>query len=521
MKRIALLGCLAGFLFANSAVADPPATEGFPFFRSFMDDNLDQIDFPLPHPSNVATATRSNSAALGTGTYQDQGLVLTTGVSQVGAFYLPGHPFTTQDGMLIEFEYAMIGPTNQLTDGITMFLVDADPAFIGSNMKFGAEGSGFGYTHRLARSGTQLRADISGIRGGYLAVALDQGPFKTRRMEGEEMRSGIVYSNSGGLGEVGAGFDTRSNVTIRGAGGQESKKIDKWTVPEYHWGYPVLISRETMGNSAGFKLNPSTGLFETQLQPTISTPFNISGGALFSNPGQAQYRKATIALEPNPDANGGGFKVTVTIQHGSEESVVIKDFTYTETVTYIENGLPREIQADGFPIPYHNAPLATYTVETPEKLVVGFSGSTGYRTAYTNIIKNLRITTLYGAEANDDYVNHRRGPVTIKPLENDKGYKQSGTNPTADKDNIDPMSLRLWIDEYNRLPDGQYEYEIADKGKWVYDPNAAELMFFPKEGYKGEVSIMYDVKAKGPDYNDEKYRSSLATVRVTIADNQP
>ena len=259
----------------------------FPFFRSFLDKNLSNVDFHEPNnpyasgTTSNGTSKRKNQAKLVDGL----GLQLTTGKEEVGAFYLPDYTFTTRDGLLIEFEY--------------MFLGDATSNnYIGTNLKYGAEGAGFGYTHRSSvHSSTSTGVTpIVGMKGGYLAVALDQGHFKSWRFEDYEMRNGIPYDkNPTKIDNVQLEkYSTRSNVTIRGAAGRGTKviTIDKktHTIPEGSWGFPVLITRHTgwdidkgledentngLRNEAGFMLNTTSGKFEQYVSPRIDKPFNI------------------------------------------------------------------------------------------------------------------------------------------------------------------------------------------------------------------------------------------------------
>lgn len=522
----------------------------FPFFRSFLDKNLSNVDFHEPNnpyasgTTSNGTSKRKNQAKLVDGL----GLQLTTGKEEVGAFYLPDYTFTTRDGLLIEFEYIMMYTSSSatgLTDGICMFLVDATSNnYIGTNLKYGAEGAGFGYTHRSSvHSSTSTGVTpIVGMKGGYLAVALDQGHFKSWRFEDYEKRNGIPYDkNPTKIDNVQLEkYSTRSNVTIRGAAGRGTKviTIDKktHTIPEGSWGFPVLITRHTgwdidkgledentngLRNEAGFMLNTTSGKFEQYVSPRIDKPFNISGGKVFSNADDPAYRKAIIALEPN--LVEGGFIITVTIQHGKEKTVVIEEYVYPSSLSYTENGIPIRVASGDPPTPiwYQNPPVTDLSLNTPQKLLVGFMASTGQLTAHTNVIKNLRITPLYGARSEDDIYDHRRGPVTVRPLENDKAYQDGSGKPSADKDNLDPESLRFWTSEKNCLGASVFRHEVTGQGTWVYDPGLEEVMFFPIKGFTGEASIMYDIKGKYAPYNDENYRSSLARIVINIADNQP
>lgn len=537
MKKILFISLMIAAVSSFETVS--AQNGGFPFYRSFLDGKMDQVEKPEPNNPNPGTGVdRGNKAVL----VPDLGLQLTTLKSEVGAFYLPNHPFTTDDGLLIEFEYMMYptGGSSNVTDGITMFLVDADKA---NNLEYGAEGAGFGYTHRWTNPSLS-RQRIRGILGGYLSIALDQSNFKGMRMEGQEQRNGIAYmeNESWTTSAKLKKYNTRSNVTIRGSAGPGRKQITStsplYTMEEGFWGYPVLITRHTGGtadagnmrNQACFKLDPATGMFDQIIQdddvmPDIPLPFDIAGGGRFTTPLQSQYRKAIIKLETNPDNSIGGFMITVSIRHGNDETTVIRNFTYPATLKYIENGLPIRIVSET-PVYYGTPPIIEYTVETPKELIIGFTASTGTVNDYTNVIKNLRITPLLGTNtANDDILGHRRGPAVILPFENDIAYQGTGSSAVGHKDYIDPDSFRFWTDEYTLVkdPSGKilFECEIENEGKWFYDPTRSEVLFFPDKGFTGTAAIMYDIKGKHSPYDEEKFRSSLAKISVQVADNQP
>ncbi len=78
----------------------------------------------------------------------------------------------------------------------------------------------------------------------------------------------------------------------------------------------------------------------------------------------------------------------------------------------------------------------------------------------------------------------------------------------------------MWIDEKHCLGNGVFEYEEEGVGKWKYDPESGEMMFFPEKGVGGEVVIWYDVKGKHTPYAEEKYRSSLAKIVINLIDDE-
>lgn len=538
---ILILCCIGDNVLAQNA------NQPYPFFRSFLDGKLDSIVISgfLPNdPGNSGTRSRSNKAKL----VANSGLQLTSGTSEVGGFYLKNYEFTTTDGMHIEFEYIMkyTGTNrNELTDGICMFLVDATTGnYTGSKLKYGAEGSGFGYTHRSISDGYRPPSDytprqqITGMKGAYLGIALDQGPFKTLRFDGDEIRNGLYYKDNEGMPANSdpkpTKYDISSNVTVRGAAGRGQISLKMYDKTHYLneglWGYPVLVTRHTgitkngasgLENEAWFELDPTTGNYTQRFasgNQRINNPFNIAGGADFTHPTQTAYRKAIIELEPND--TGDGFKITVTIQHGQEKTIVLKDYTYTLSLKYRENGLSTKGSGGGS---YSNLPVVDYTIPNPDKLVIGFMASTGTKTPFTNIIKNLRITPHNAANtANDNITHHRRGPVTISPLDNDWGYKKENGETTQGPEYLDKQSFRFWSTEYHCEGDNVFEYINPDEGKWVYDPALGKVMFFPNEGFKNKTAkIRYDINGKEYPYDGPQFRSSLAEISVTIADNQP
>lgn len=97
-------------------------------------------------------------------------------------------------------------------------------------------------------------------------------------------------------------------------------------------------------------------------------------------------------------------------------------------MAFLSNLLPGEYPTVVY---YSNPPQTELALERPSKLVIGFMASTGQLTAYTNIIRNLRITPLYGASSEDDIYDHRRGPVIVRPLDNDVAYQLGGDRPNA------------------------------------------------------------------------------------------
>ena len=124
-------------------------------------------------------------------------------------------------------------------------------------------------------------------------------------------------------------------------------------------------------------MNTQTGEYEQYVTPRIDKPFCIAGGKEFHHSGESAYRKAIIALEPN--IVGGGFRITVTIQHETEKTVVIEDYTYPSSLQYTENGLPFQLVAGEYPtvVSLFESTQTELALERPSKHGDRFHGIDG------------------------------------------------------------------------------------------------------------------------------------------------
>lgn len=468
------------------------------------------------------------------------GVRLTTKATQdFGSMYIKDYKITSTLGVVIEFEYMMYDGTGG--DGLCMFLFNAK----NDNPGIGAPGAAIGYSYSHTTNGVRglgvVPNENPGLSDAYIGVALDLfGNFKQLRYQGEDVIGGIpFYGVTGAESVEGAKnkeFNIPNQVTIRGAYGramnttvttsQGSVYVNK---TERNTGYPVLVTQPTNSTVNGIKLDAEGKYVFTSA--TAKNTFKISDGIKFNSEKEPAYRKAIIELYPATDA-GGGFYVTVKIQHGMQTDEIISDYHYKTSLKYPENALIANLNNKDIPV--YSPPIFTLNSSIPEFLRIGFAASTGKETN-NHVIKNVKVTLPGSAEAHDDSTETRTNtanPVAIRPFSNDVAYKGViKKDMVGDSANIDPYSFRFF--------DGTNIHELAggattltctvkDQGTWKYDAQTSQVYFTPVPGFKGKATMQYSIKGfkgnvqKGEgDYADEAYRSTRATITVDVADDNP
>ncbi|WP_333696108.1 hypothetical protein, partial [Flavobacterium sp.] len=457
----------------------------FPYGQTFLSGT---------QPSEVSLLVPQNNAA-NSATFTSEGLQLTPASNgRFGAVYVATKQFSSLNGIKIEFEYGMYGGSG--ADGICMFLFDASVGV----PTIGANGGALGYSYNRANQ-TFSFARQTGLTGAYLGVGLDGFTnFKRSVFEANLRNNGVPNTTF---------TQQLSHVTLRGAKGVQidaSKGLgDGFT------GYPTLTTKSTLSSSIGSAtINPSTGLFTTG--PGMSENFNLRTSALSWDPSNANYRKCYVELMPHPS---GGFYVTVKIQHGSTISTVIDNYWYQTSYTYIENANPA---VSDFEASNLQGPNTVHTLSTvpPALFKIGFGASTG---GLNNIhlIRNLKVSLPFAAEAVADNAEFCYGETAeISPFLNDIAYTGSiAMGPTASSANIDPNSFQF-VDS-NGVAQGQ-NYFIQGVGTWVFNPATNKVSFNPVPGFNSTVSVQYNIKGLNPPFNDDAYRSQLATITAVYED---
>lgn len=468
----------------------------FPYYQSFRTETKpEEIDIVTPqHPEIQNDAT-----------FTLEGLRLTSNeTGRFGAVFIGDHQFQSIQGIQIEFEYLMYGSSG--ADGMCVFFFDANE----TDPVIGSIGASLGYTYNRANN-QYPGFRMMGLSGAYLGIALDSyGNFKNRFWEGNSRINGIP-NISGDLGNR-----YISNVTLRGARGGDTQISDFLQIggmEDGYMGYPVLISQPTLESNEGWQLNETGGDY-TSIN-TYSGDFNLRGND------QSDYRKAIIEIYPLP--SNQGFEITVRIQHGETETMVINDYQYRNSVEYAENAY--ELVGD-YLIGGSQYPLSTTTIldaTIPMYLRIGFAASTGSETDI-HLIRELKISLPSSAEAYDDYASTiQTEPVIINVLDNDIGYSgQITKTQIGDKEHLNPNSFRFCDDNGGFLGIVDNDMTVYDtvEGNWLFEFQDGKLTFAPANNFIGLATVKYSIKSKdetGEPYDDEAYRSLPATVNVNVS----
>ncbi|MDR1503473.1 MAG: hypothetical protein LBT43_13575 [Prevotella sp.] len=492
-----IVGCIIiTMLFLTSQLGRAQVYGDFPYSQSFRTESK---------PVEINIVTPQDPDFQNDATFTSEGLRLTSNQNgRFGAVFIGDHQFQSIQGIRIEFEYLMYGGSG--ADGICVFFFDASM----NNPVIGSIGASLGYTYnRASLNYTDNRA--TGLSGAYLGIALDSyGNFKNRFWQGEARKNGIP-NISRDLGER-----YISNVTLRGARGGVTQVTDFASIAgmdDGYMGYPVLISQPTLSNNEGWQLNDIGGGYSSI--NTYSGDFNLRGED------QSDYRRAIIEIYPL-DPNEG-FEISVTIQHGETETIVINDYPYRSFLEYAENayGLEGDNVVGGSAIPQSTTTLLNATI--PMYLRIGFAASTGAETDI-HVIRDLEISLPSSAEANDDYASTNSIiPVVIDILDNDIGYSgQITKTQIGDKEHLNPNSFRFCDDSGDFLGIVDNDMTVYDtiEGNWLFDFEAGVLTFTPAKNFIGLATVKYSIKSKDEDgepYDDEAYRSLPATVNVDVS----
>lgn len=425
-------------------------------------------------------------------TFTTNGVQLTPAANnRFGAIYVNNRQFSSVNGIRIEFEYGMYGGSG--ADGISMFLFDAGV----TTPVVGAYGAGLGYGYNRARDQyASLRQ--TGLTGAFLGVGLDAfGNYKRSVFQGDQRSNGIPSSTFS---------QALSHVTLRGAKGAVINSSiglgDGFT------GYPVLTTQSTLSGTTGAAtIDPLTGAYSTA--SGLAENFDLKTSSLTFDPTNANYRKAIIELLPNI---GGGFDVTVKIQHGSTITTVIDKYWYRTSYTYVENANPAITDYNNSDTQGANTSHVLSTI-APSSFRIGFAASTGGLNN-THLIKNLKVTMPYAAEAYDDAATGCRDTtIPINVLNNDLAY--TGIFPTtvsSSSANIDKSSFVFYNASGGVVSGNTY---TSTNGTWVYNPTTGVVNFTGNTGFVGTESVQYSIKGTTVPFNDEGYRSNKATISVT------
>ena len=287
---------------------------------------LAQIGFPycetFQTPGTQAKTIFGGDARLTEGV-----LRLTSNQNDQRGFVYIDVPFPSTYGLKVEFEFFIYGGIGLVqADGLSMFLFDGDsPSF-----SPGGFGGSLGYAQR---------GNEPGLSRAYLGVGFDVfGNF-----------GNTTEGRLGGFSSLDQNGRAPNSIVLRGPGNGFT-------------GYPFVVGRKTM----------EIGTDKDGFNPGAQFPISSggSGTTRVTDPMKPGYRRVNLELQPDPDGNG--FFITVTM-----------------LVTTQEN-LPRQVTIFDRP----------FNFPAPKNLKIGFGASTG---GFNNFheIRNLKVEVSAGDALKD------------------------------------------------------------------------------------------------------------------------
>lgn len=435
-------------------------------------------------------------------TYSNNGIKLLDAQNQFSGVYLNNLSFTTEKGFILEFEFGIdIGrmDNSKYGDGIGVVLFDAKQ----STPSLGDKGGALGYAYTKKYSNVH----IAGFSQGIFGLGLDlYGNYKRAIRANDGVRNGITTLTDGDF------------VVLRGP----------YNPNNPYEGYPVLFAIGTKTN-VNLYLNRNNGQVMSRSKGFEGQRFNLRGAALNAKPGEAGYRKIRIAFVPGIEeiSERQGFFVFVDITHGIYNSTIIKNYfvSKSETIKYKEE----------FTEGIQGSAIKTLVHEIPEKMKMGFTGSTGVASIRAHI-RNISLSLPFSPEVQDivipDVIYDR--PSVSMPLYSAIGYKSNVYSvvdpPHRSISFLDLNSFRFKVFDtqakkyvVNKDP---FKLVVSKVGTFTYDVNTGSVTFVPVEGFREKsYTYYYDIKNKRPiggtDISTEEYRSTTASVTLNFTDYIP
>lgn len=460
----------------------------------------------FPYELNLGTTVKSpyikdiigTNSPIGAERYTANGLVLTKAInSSTSGFTLDEIPFSSANGIEVEFEYAMYDGTpyaGNYGDGISFFLYDGSyPATVG------AYGAGLGYSYKEVQKGYES-PEIPGMEGAYLGIGVDTyGNFKrhfgtpTEIREGIFLNQGETYRNNG-----------FNHLTIRGANQQGNNMK----------GYPVLFTTQLDNLSTGSTDNGYTTSYLNTASGTYRQSQTVQSPSITMRPNKDAYGNIlynTIKLILIPNAAGTSTYISVIAQDQNHSNQVLTNFEYPNT----------------FKAPYWDGTVYDFVTHLPSTFKIGFAGSTGLA-SQANVIKRVKVSLPYGPQPQPDYAAYCIGStdktVVLYPFRNDVFYTGKIANPTPGNDSthIDYTSFRFEDAKGFALDaSNPYTYKTA-KGQWNYNPNTQAVTFTLLDQNADNVDntiyySAYGTNVNGGPFHNEYYRSAPTAITVHTA----
>ncbi|APA93838.1 MULTISPECIES: hypothetical protein [Myroides] len=447
----------------------------------------------------------SQNAPLGTARYTKDGIMLTSDVKYgFSGFSLNQLAFTSEFGLIIEFEYAMYGGVTyggRYGDGMSFFMYDGSQA-----LSLGQVGAALGYTYRNDPGLSGYNPNIAthnGLKGGYLGVGLDvYGRYKLQVNNSREVNEGVPPTTAG-FNDIGA-----NHVTLRGAVNPANNK-----------GYPVLITKQISGvdeqKYSGAQLNVTNGNY------TFDPPYPLSKDSFVLRTSKAangvvSYNKVKIELVPK---TVGEMTVNVYVTNGNVTRHIIQDYKYVKSLVA------------------KNFDGKAYSLNTvvPKTFKIGFAASTGAATQFT-LVRNVSVDLPFAPFAKMDveeacislFPINKGKQIVFNPFSNDTffngsltGYPSGGNSST----HIDANSFRF--EDANGNPLGttgaNASYVQAGVGTWSYNASTRLVTLTLSQDTYGTSNsvkqLFYSAKGTsvgGGPFNNEYYRSAPAAMELRL-----
>ena len=493
--------------------------------------NTFPINLPLTSQDGLSVlqyTTKGSSFPKTLPNFSSNGMMLSVDEADIfSGAYFTNLSFSINRGFVIEFEYEVYSinqsSLGRLGDGFALVLFDGAT----TSPQLGYSGSALGYAYN--RNNTTA-GNKAGLSGGFLGIGFDTyGHFNQQGFDiTGDWRNGLP---------LGAAYTYFYNaqtdfVTIRGP---VNKALDA-TYGVNKAGYPMLISQNTYNSYA----STSTTLYYSQLlsdwtiyydayskrEVNNFTPFTIAGKQKGATYLSSSYRKAKVEVIPDKSTAGVFYvSVSIVIDNLTSPRQVIKKYKIDTngTVKYpeVKTATSTAVGISSVMDPQ------TMSMKAPSTLKLGWTASTGDTWAYT-VIKNASVTLPYTPiVVNDafDICRNTGSYSTFNPLSNDYGYNVALTDPTPDNAYLDKASFRFMVPKAS----GQVGYQpndasnpyVLDKNniKYTYDPATGTIKSEPKTTIvSGTTDVLYyDIRNKNT--TDDEYRSKVATISLTINDN--
>lgn len=437
--------------------------------------------------------------------------------SKFGGLLIDGRTFKSVNGIHVEFEYEMNGGATfdgEYGDGLGFFLYDG----VILSPTLGARGAGLGYAYNRAND-SYASNRAAGLQGGYLGIFLDQyGNSKGMRYQGDSRVNGIA----------GTWSNYSSHVTLRGAKG--AALTTSPTIPNGYTGYPVLITRSTSGTSGIIGKSLQANRAYLDITSPVSSPFTLrqpTGG----------YRKVFLDLVPHATSSTttDGFDIKLDIKTSTSGSLinVINWYHYSTSVPYTENAMSSSNNDSDTSLatsPTSADRALTLNASVPSTVKLGFAASTG-AASQQHLIKKVKLTLPYAAEANDDTAQTcKMTPVTIPVLNNDIAYRgiiNIVTPPVGGNSSSYIDFSMLSFAKSSDIDTTVYRTKSTSEGTWSYDTTTGMVKFTPNANFTttGVATMTYTIKGITKTdtsgnitepFGDMAYRSTPATITVTL-----